>query len=87
MERLYRVIFLVLFVVGFVGAVASQDGASNPDDMAKSPFASLFRDMRAAEEAETINAGRWNQDTQDLSSDGLAKIETIFAKAEDIKKR
>jgi hypothetical protein len=80
-ERIYRLIFLGLFVLGFVGAVASADftGENNNDGVTvtESPVASLIRDMRLAQEINDLNKGRWNQDVQATNEDGLARVEEL----------
>lgn len=70
MERLYRVVFLALFILGFVGAIASADSSDT--------FADLIHDIQLANEVDDINNGRWTQDTLDDHQDGLAKVEALF---------
>ena len=81
MERIYRLVFLGLFVLGFVGAVASADlaGDNNASGVTttESPVASLIRDVRLAEEINDLNKGRWNQDVQATNEDGLARVEEL----------
>jgi hypothetical protein len=77
-ERIYRVLFLALFIIGFVGAAASSN-QSSPDDQV-SPLVSLIKDVRLAQEANDINEGRWNQNTGNLNEDSLARVEALFAK-------
>jgi hypothetical protein len=76
-ERLYRIIFLALFILGFVGAVASADKVT-PDISTEEPSRSLLNDLRLAEEVNAINEGRWNQDTDNIQEDGLSRIEAIL---------
>jgi hypothetical protein len=76
-ERIYRVIFLILFIMGFVGAAASaQHDDSNPDDV--SPMASLIRDVRLAQEVNDLNDGHWNDDVARINDQGLSRVEDLF---------
>lgn len=76
-ERVYRLVFLVLFIVGFVGALASANkfGESELDE---SPVASLLRDVRLAQEVNDLNHHRWNQDVANINEDGLTKMENLI---------
>ena len=91
MERIYRIIFLGLFILGFVGAVASADHnfstvsdavgvdlSPNGAPEATSDNGSLIRDIRLAEEVNSMNEGRWNQDVTASNQDGLARVEAIL---------
>ena len=77
MERIYRVVFLGLFVIGFVGAVASAD--RNGKDNSSTNIVSLLKDVRLAEEINALNTGRWNQDSANINEDGLSRVEALFA--------
>lgn len=77
MERVYRVVLLALFVIGFIGAVAGVGHTDESIGEEKSPVASLIKDVRLAEEINDLNRGRWNQDVSDLNQDGLARIENL----------
>ncbi|MDZ4678154.1 MAG: hypothetical protein SGI74_11680 [Oligoflexia bacterium] len=77
MERLYRVVFLALFIIGFVGAAASSSQSGLGSD--ESALVSMIKDVRLAQEANEINEGRWNQNVQSLNEDSLARVEAVFA--------
>jgi len=76
-ERFYRVIFLGLFILGFIGAVASADHDGNGKND-KSSVESLIRDVRLAQQINDLNEGRWNQDVGNLKEDGLARVEDLL---------
>ena len=77
MERIYRLIFLVLFILGFIGAVAGVGRTDESVQGEKSPVASLIKDVKLAEEINEINEGRWNQDVSDLNQDGISRVENL----------
>ena len=86
MERLYRIVFLGLFVVGFVGVIASADLEANRQTnksvvapVTSTSLGSLLEDIRTAQDVNEINAGRWNQDIQDVNHDSLVKVEALLA--------
>lgn len=82
MERIYfvfwRLFFLVLFVLGFIGAAASGADHDQNGNQTESPVVSLIRDVRLAEEVNALNEGRWNQDVSNVKEDGLARVETLL---------
>jgi len=85
-ERLYRIVFLGLFVVGFVGVIASADLEANRQTnksvvapVTSTSLGSLLEDIRTAQDVNEINAGRWNQDIQDVNHDSLVKVEALLA--------
>lgn len=82
MDRFYyvfwRLLFLILFILGFIGAAASGADHDESGRPTESPVASLIRDVRIAEEVNEINEGRWNQDVSDLRQDGLARVENLL---------
>ena len=77
MERVYRIVFLALFILGFIGAVASADRPTA--DLTQDSVISLLKDVQVAQEANEINAGRWNLDVNNVNEDGLARVEELFA--------
>ena len=82
MERIYRLIFLGLFVLGFIGAVASADHTGDNNESSGPTVASLIRDVRLAEEINSLNKARWNQDVTDINQDGLARVEDLMKSEE-----
>ena len=77
MERFYRIIFLALFILGFIGAVASAE-RTGQNGTSESNFISLLNDVKLVDEANQINAGRWNIESPSMASASLDQIETIF---------
>lgn len=80
MERVYRLIFLGLFVLGFIGAAAVGSDHEENGKATESPVAALVKDVRLAEEVNALNEGRWNQDVSDVRQDGLARVENLLSK-------
>ena len=79
MERLVRIIFLGLFIVGFVGALASPDKDESKNGESSS-IVSLLRDVSTADEADDINNGRWNQDIANNRSDSAFDVQKLLSK-------
>ena len=75
MERLYRIVLLGMFILGFIGAVASAD----KNQIQQEPSQSLIRDVRLAQEVNAVNDGTWNQDVANVNEDGLARVEAILS--------
>ena len=83
-ERMYRLLFLGLFVVGFLGAVASADRTGN-EVSAQSSVISLIKDVRLAQEVNAINSGRWTEDKNELNAESLSHVEKLFKSEETFK--
>jgi hypothetical protein len=72
-ERLYRILLFALFIFGFVGTVMGTN------DTGRASVVSLIKDVRTAQEANMINAGRWSiQNRDELNSEALNQVEALF---------
>ena len=81
-ERIFRVISLGLFIIGFVTSVASESkplvsSGSSP----ASGLVAIVEDIQSADEANAINSGRWNQDVNAIRQDGLGRVQRILESA------
>ena len=79
MERVYRILLLALFILGFVGILASQGktemGSALRAISSDDATLSLIHDVRLAQEVNSINQdGRTSED-----NDSLTKIEAFLA--------
>lgn len=82
-ERLYRFLFLGLFILGFVGAVTS--AGANKENLIEG---SLIQDMQLVNEANSINSGRWNIDEtahNGLDAETLNQVEKLLTADETVK--
>jgi hypothetical protein len=93
-ERIYRAVFSALFILGFVGAIASANkdvmkplsgqaelkAQQQQEEVTAPKSNSLIQDLRLAEEVNAINEGRWNQDVADINEDGLSRVEAILGR-------
>ena len=73
-ERLYRIILLVLFIIGFVGAAASKGNSEAQITGSNTGVVSLINDVRMAQEVNALNTNSINS-----HDDGLAKVEMFLA--------
>ena len=76
MQTLFRLIFFGLFILGFIGAIASAHRTGDNDS--PSPMASLIQDVRLAQEVNALNQNRWNHDVADLNEEALSKVQVMF---------
>ncbi len=72
-ERLSKLVFIVLFIVGFVGVTVGSENAGSRIDN-ESTLISLIKEVRMAQEIENFN------NTGDVSDISLNQVEKILAK-------
>ncbi len=82
MERIYRILFLGFFILGFIGVIASADLASPNSGLDKTMIAFL-KDIQSAQEANDINSGQWLNNFASLSDDGSTEATDIVIASQD----
>lgn len=79
-QGLWRILFLGLFIVGFLGAIASSAlSEDRPEDQSKDDLVSMIKEIRLAQEVNDINANRWDQDVSNINEDGLSRVEALLS--------
>ena len=76
MERIYRILLLAIFIVGFLGAIASADRNEGS-------LVDMIKDVKLAQEINDINGNKWNQDVADINEDGLARVEKFLSQGDE----
>lgn len=89
-ESLFRLISLALFIIGFVAGIASTNKDAIPaatqalvpekshTGVVVEQKGSILEDLQLAEEVNSLNEGRWNQDVHAINQDGLSRAQELL---------